>query len=93
MIRQALIQRVWARYESLTPRQKDVMALVVAGFLNKEVGGELGIAEATVKAHRGRVMGKMRADSLPALVHMATAIKPEAISLDSKIVSDFHQRD
>ena len=55
---------------SLTPREREVMVLVVSGLLNKQVGGELGISEITVKAHRGQVMRKMKADSLPALVHM-----------------------
>jgi FixJ family two-component response regulator len=61
-------------YESLTPRERDVMALVVAGLLNKQVGGELGISEITVKAHRGQVMRKMKADSLPELVTMAARL-------------------
>ena len=58
-------------HESLTPREREVMALVVSGLLNKQVGGELGISEITVKAHRGQVMRKMKADSLPDLVTMA----------------------
>jgi FixJ family two-component response regulator len=62
------------RYESLTRREREVMALVVSGLLNKQVGGELGISEITVKAHRGQVMRKMRADSLPALVTMAARL-------------------
>jgi len=57
-------------YASLTAREREVMVLVVSGLLNKQVGGELGISEITVKAHRGQVMRKMRADSLPALVNM-----------------------
>jgi FixJ family two-component response regulator len=57
-------------HASLTPREREVMVLVAAGLLNKQVGGELGISEITVKAHRGQVMRKMKADSLPALVHM-----------------------
>jgi FixJ family two-component response regulator len=61
-------------YESLTPRERDVMALVVSGLLNKQVGGELGISEITVKAHRGQVMRKMKADSLPELVTMAARL-------------------
>jgi FixJ family two-component response regulator len=61
-------------YQSLTPREREVMALVVSGLLNKQVGGELGISEITVKAHRGQVMRKMRADSLPDLVTMAARL-------------------
>lgn len=63
------------RYASLTRREQQVMALVVSGLLNKQVGGELGISEITVKAHRGKVMQKMKADSLPALVKMATQLR------------------
>ena len=61
-------------YASLTPREREVLALVVAGLLNKQVAGELGISEITVKAHRGQVMRKMNADSLPALVTMAARL-------------------
>jgi FixJ family two-component response regulator len=61
-------------YASLTPREREVMALVVSGLLNKQVGGELGISEITVKAHRGQIMRKMKADSLPALVTMASRL-------------------
>ncbi len=61
-------------YASLTPREREVMALVVSGLLNKQVGGELGISEITVKAHRGQVMRKMNAESLPALVTMAARL-------------------
>jgi FixJ family two-component response regulator len=59
------------RYKSLTPREMQVMALVVSGLLNKQVAGELGIAEKTVKAHRGQVMQKMKANSVADLVKMA----------------------
>ncbi|WP_280156501.1 response regulator [Piscinibacter sp. XHJ-5] len=62
------------RYASLSRREREVMALVVAGLLNKQVGGELGISEITVKAHRGRVMQKMKAASLPDLVTMSTQL-------------------
>ena len=61
-------------YASLTPREREVMRLVVSGLLNKQVGGELGISEITVKAHRGSLMRKMGADSLPDLVHMAARL-------------------
>ncbi len=61
-------------YASLTNREREVMALVVSGLLNKQVGGELGISEITVKAHRGQVMQKMKADSLADLVRMAARL-------------------
>jgi RNA polymerase sigma factor (sigma-70 family) len=62
-------------YAALTPRERDVLALVVSGLSNKQVGGQLGISEITVKAHRGRVMQKMRADSLPGLVKIAAKLR------------------
>src|SRR4029077_9837076 len=65
------------RYSSLTSREREVMARVVAGLLNKQVGFELGISEVTVKAHRGQVMRKMQAESLPALVMMAARLGPQ----------------
>jgi FixJ family two-component response regulator len=58
-------------YAFLTQREREVMALVVAGLMNKQIAGELGISEITVKAHRGRMMRKMNADSVPELVTMA----------------------
>jgi FixJ family two-component response regulator len=64
-------QELRSRFASLTPREHEVMSLVVSGRLNKQIGGELGISEITVKAHRGQVMRKMKADSLPDLVRMA----------------------
>ena len=63
------------RYASLSQRERQVMALVVSGLLNKQVGGELGISEITVKAHRGKVMQKMMAGSLADLVKMATRLR------------------
>jgi FixJ family two-component response regulator len=62
------------RYASLSPREREVMALVVAGLLNKQVGDELDISEITVKAHRGSAMRKMKARSLPDLVNMAARL-------------------
>ena len=62
------------RHAALTPREREVMALVISGLLNKQVGGELGISEITVKAHRGQVMRKMKANSLADLVTMAARL-------------------
>jgi FixJ family two-component response regulator len=69
------LQPLRSCYDSLTPREKQVMGLVISGLLNKQVGGELGISEITVKAHRGQVMRKMKADSLADLVRMAARLK------------------
>jgi FixJ family two-component response regulator len=69
------IRALQKAYLSLTPREQQVMSLVVSGMLNKQIGGELGISEVTVKAHRGRVMEKMTAGSLADLVKMATRLR------------------
>jgi FixJ family two-component response regulator len=65
------------RHASLTPREREIMALVVSGLLNKQIAAKLGISEITVKAHRGRVMRKMRVNSLADLVRVATALGVE----------------
>ena len=69
------------RYASLSHRERQVMALVVSGLLNKQIGGELGISEITVKAHRGKVMEKMKAGSLADLVRMAAKLRPTSIMM------------
>ena len=70
----AILKALRDRHDSLTLRERQVMALVVRGLLNKQVGGDLGISEITVKAHRGAMMAKMGARSLPALVNMASRL-------------------
>ena len=68
------LQALRDRHELLSRREREVMALVVSGLLNKQVGFELGISEITVKAHRGQMMRKMKARSLPELVNMAARL-------------------
>jgi FixJ family two-component response regulator len=82
--RDAEIRELKVRFAHLTSREREVMALVVAGLPNKQVGAELGISEITVKAHRGSMMRKMKADSLPELVSMAARlrlVRPTAAAL------------
>jgi len=71
---EAELQALKSSYDSLSGREREVMALVVTGHLNKQVAAELGISEITVKAHRGRVMRKMHADSLAQLVNIASRL-------------------
>src|ERR1051325_4387035 len=75
LTQEAEMRELRDRYASLTPRERQVMALVVSGLLNKQVGGELGISEITVKAHRGQVMQKMKANSVADLVKMAERLR------------------
>ncbi|HMJ30591.1 MAG TPA: response regulator [Xanthobacteraceae bacterium] len=72
---EAEMRKLRLHYGSLSRREREVMALVVSGLLNKQVGGELGISEITVKAHRGKVMRKMEAGSLADLVNMAGRLR------------------
>jgi FixJ family two-component response regulator len=74
LLRDGAVRDLRVRYHSLSTREREVMNLVVAGLLNKQVAGRLGISEITVKAHRGKVMRKMQADSLPDLVTMAASL-------------------
>jgi FixJ family two-component response regulator len=67
-------------YASLTSREREVMTLVVSGLLNKQIAAELGISEITVKAHRGNMMRKMKADSLADLVTMAATLHVARVS-------------
>jgi FixJ family two-component response regulator len=70
----AEMQAIKNCYQSLTPREREVMGLVVTGLLNKQIAGELDISETTVKKHRGQVMRKMKSDSLAELVTIATRL-------------------
>jgi FixJ family two-component response regulator len=73
--REGELQSLRANLESLTPREREVLTLVVSGLPNKVVGGELGISEITVKMHRGNVMRKMNAGSFAHLVNMASRLR------------------
>lgn len=76
LLEAAGVQSLRERYASLTKREKRVMELIVAGRLNKQTASELGISEITVKAHRGKLMRKMEADSLAELVKMDARLRP-----------------
>jgi FixJ family two-component response regulator len=78
LARHAELETLRQRHASLTCRERDVMALIVCGRLNKQAGAELGISEITVKAHRGKMMRKMGARSLPELVNLAAKLFPMA---------------
>jgi len=87
LARETRLRALMSRYTLLTAREREVMAMVVAGRLNKLVGADLGISEITVKAHRGRVMRKMQAASLAHLIDMASGLGlPEIWPAASKLV-------
>ena len=75
---ESLTAEMRSRFETLTVREREVMAGVVAGRLNKQIAGDLGISEITVKVHRGQVMRKMKASSVPALARMADKLNSKA---------------
>jgi FixJ family two-component response regulator len=79
---------VRTRFEELTPREREVMGLVTAGLMNKQVAGKLGLSEITVKIHRGNLMRKMRAESLADLVRMA-----ESVGARTESVSRYHSQE
>jgi FixJ family two-component response regulator len=89
LARQAKVMSIRDHYASLSRREREVMALVVSGRLNKQVGGELGISEITVKAHRAQVMRKMRAESLADLVRIATRLEAIPVGESSGSLDQF----
>jgi len=93
MREQTTIEALQKRYAALTRREQEIMDLVVRGRLNKLIAAQLGISEVTVKAHRGNVMRKMDADCLPALVHMAAALRRASAPTQSALSHlDCHRR-
>jgi FixJ family two-component response regulator len=72
-------EELTTRYRSLTPREQEVLPLLVSGLLNKQAAGELGITEYTVQIHRGNIMRKMKADSFASLVRMAGKLNPDEL--------------
>jgi FixJ family two-component response regulator len=80
-------QALKARFADLTSRERDVMTLVVAGLLNKQVGSHLGISEITVKKHRGNAMRKMKAESLAQLIKMAARLRLPPAPVDSVLAA------
>jgi FixJ family two-component response regulator len=71
----AVMDDLRQRFAALTPREREIMALVILGRMNKQIAGELGVSEVTVKVHRGQIMRKMRAKSLPELVRMGDVLR------------------
>lgn len=82
--REVEIRGLEERFATLSRREREVMKLVASGLLNKQVGAELGISEFTVKAHRGKMMRKMKAASLAELVHLVEGLQPRALPLRSR---------
>ncbi len=75
----AVMDDLRQRHAALTPREREIMALVILGRMNKQIAGELGVSEVTVKVHRGQIMRKMRAKSLPELVRMGDFLRLAAV--------------
>ena len=87
LAREAEVRSLGARYESLSAREREVMSKIVVGHMNKIIATDLGISVITVKAHRGKVMRKMQAASLPDLVNMAARLRPILPAGDDKWLS------